>query len=294
MRNIFVSVIIPTWNAEKLLKRNLPLILSALPKPAEVIIIENGSTDHSADYLKALSVKDSRIRPIFKSRNLGFIKGCNLGARVAKGEFLVLLNNDVVPQKGFLEPALRHFKNPEIFAVSFNEGQFGWAKLWWRGGFIHHGVGGKGKKAHISGWASGGSAVFRRSIWHRLGGFDEVYQPFYWEDVDLGYRAWKGGWKIVWEPKSLVEHRHESTISRLDKNFVDLVKERNQLIFAWKNINDFWFNLSQPLGISLRISTGPNYLKVFLAAVSQYCRFPKRKPVLSARTDREILKLFQK
>lgn len=293
MSEIKVSVVIPTWNAEKLLRKNLPLLLKTLPANSEVVVVENGSTDASVDYLKKLVKKDSRIRPIFKKKNLGFIDGCNLGVSLAKGDFVVLLNNDVIPEKGFLVQAMKHFKDPKVFAVSFNEGKFGWAKLWWRGGFVHHGVGGSGKKFHISAWASGGSAVFRKSIWVKLGGFDKVYQPFYWEDFDLGYRAWKQGWKIIWEPRSRVEHRHESTISRLNKSYVDLIRERNQLIFAWRNIDNFWFKISQPFGILLRVLTGPNYLKVLLAAVKQARKFKKSERRVSVLSDRQVLTLFE-
>jgi len=287
-----VSVIIPTWNAEKILKKNLPLTLAALPPDAELIVVENGSIDNSRQILKELAKKDRRLKPIYKRRNLGFIGGCKVGADCAQGEFLVFLNNDVIPEKGFLSPALVHFKDKDVFAVSFNEPQFGWAKIWWRGGFVHHGIGGSGKRAHISAWASGGSAILRKSMWQILGGFDPLFAPFYWEDFDLSFRAWKRGWKIIWEPKAVVHHRHESTISKLDKSYVDLIKERNQILFAWKNISDPLLILSQPFGIALRIATGPNYLKVLVAAAVQWLKLGK-KDRANVRTDREIFNLFK-
>jgi len=225
----------------------------------EIIIVDNGSTDGSVELIKSLTssrvnewlkkkeknnnnnksnslitnslIKNRKItiKLIENKKNLGFIYSCNRGVKEAKGEFVVLLNNDVIPEKGFLEPALKHFEDPKVFAVSFNEQQFGWAKIWWRGGFIHHGVGGAGKKPHISAWASGGSAVYRKSIWQKLGGFDPLYHPFYWEDFDLGYRAWKAGYQIIWEPQAVVHHRHETTISKIDRNYVNLINIRGYL-----------------------------------------------------------------
>jgi len=292
-KKAIVSVIIPTWNAEKILRKNLPKILAALPVDAELIVIENGSTDNSSQLLKEIAKKDKRLKPILKKENLGFIDGCKLGADCAQGDFLVFINNDVIPEPGFLFPALNHFKDKDVFAVSFNEPQFGWAKIWWRGGFIHHGIGGSGKEAHISAWASGGSSIVRRSMWEKLGGFDPLFAPFYWEDFDLSYRAWKRGWKTIWEPNSVVHHKHESTISKLDKSHVDLIKERNQILFAWKNISDPLLRLSQPFGITLRIMTGPNYLKVFVAAIIQWLKLGKKDKV-QIRTDREIFNLFRK
>ena len=303
----------------------------------EIIVIDNGSTDGSKEYLKKLKklaarnweisspatheissdLRQSEInfrkrqranfrqspisqfpnfKVIFNNRNRGFIYSCNRGVKEAKGEFVVLLNSDVVPKKGFLEATLPHFRDPEVFAVSFNEQQFGWAKIWWRGGFIHHGVGGRPNKPHITAWASGGSAVFRKSIWEKLGGFDPLYHPFYWEDFDLGYRAWKAGYKIVWEPKAVVEHRHESTISRLDRQYVEIIKERNQLLFIWKNITNRWWRISNILGVMLRILLGPNYLKVVWSAWRRYRRFAQTKSSKVEQeklSDKEVVGLFK-
>ena len=320
IRGMKLSVVIPNWNGERLLKKNLPLILKVLPRRSEVIIVDDGSQDNSvvlvetfitclqdkqfitqndselAEIKKILSQVANRglqLKLIKNRSNRGFIYSCNRGVREAKGELIVLLNNDVVPQKDFLVPALKHFQDPRVFAVSFNEQQFGWAKIWWRGGFIHHGIGGRDKKAHITAWASGGSAIFRKSIWQKLGGFDPLYHPFYWEDFDLGYRAWKAGYKIIWEPKAIVDHRHESTISKLDQSYVNLIRERNQLLFIWKNIDDFWLRLTHPLGLLLRVATGPNYLKVIWAAWRHYRRQGRPRGKEKKRTDREILNLFK-
>jgi len=320
---MLISVVIPSWNGERLLRKNLPKVLKALPKGAELIVVDDGSTDNSVEYVReltrspvsALRVTRSTtrnpltrnsltrnpqtqltIKLIENKKNRGFIYSCNRGVKEAKGEFVVLLNNDVIPQKGFLEPALKHFNNPKVFAVCFNETQDewgSWARIFWQLGFFNYLPGKETNKPHISGWASGGSAVFRKSMWKKLKGFDKIYEPFYWEDLDLSYRAWKRGWKIIWEPKAKVEHHHASTISRLDRRYVDLIKERNQLLFIWKNIDDFGLRLSHLFGLLLRVLTGPNYLKVILAAWKQYRYFGGPKEKKGVRSDREILRLFK-
>lgn len=286
-----ISVVIPTWNGQKLLEKNLPKVMAALPRGTEVVVVDDGSTDKSIDYLKTL--KSKTLKLIFNKKNKGFIYSVNKGFRQAGGDFVVLLNNDVVPQNNFLTNALSHFADPKVFAVSFNEPQFGWAKIWWRGGFIHHGVGEPAKKPHVSAWASGGSAIFRKSIWNKLKGFDPLYAPFYWEDFDLGYRAWKQGYKIIWEPNSVVKHKHESTVSQIDSSYVDLVKERNQLLFIWKNIDSKFLKFSNVFGIILRIILGPNYLKVFWAARKRYLKFNKPKIAACQLTDHQVLNLFK-
>ncbi len=293
---IQTSIIIPTWNGKKLLEKNLPQVLKTVPDNCEVIVVENGSTDASMQYLNQLKAKSYQLKAIFNDRNLGFIDGCNQGVENSKGEFVVLLNNDVWPKKNFLQPALKHFKNKEVFAVSFNEVNSGggWSDILWYDGFFNYLPGKKTSRPHISGWASGGSAVFRKSMWKKLGGLDPMFAPFFWEDVDLSYRGWKMGWKILWEPKAEVIHKHESTISRFNQNYVNRVKERNQLLFIWKNITDSDLKFKHNLGLIQRVFTGPNYLKVIVEAKKHYAKFGCPKIKNYQRSDKQIFRLFDK
>lgn len=293
---IKTSVIIPTWNGKELLEKNLPQVLKAVPDDCEVIVVENGSKDGSKEYLEKLKVKSEKLKVIFNKENLGFIGGCNQGVAKARGKFVVLLNNDVLPKDNFLQPALNHFNDKNIFAVSFNEvnSDGGWSDILWYDGYFNYLAGEKTIKPHISGWASGGSAVFRKSMWEELSGLDEMFAPFFWEDVDISYRGWKKGWKIIWEPEAKVSHEHESTISRFDQNFVDRVKERNQLLFIWKNITDDDLKFKHKLGLIQRVLTGPNYLKVIRSAKKRYKKFGSPKIEDYKRSDKEIFKLFDK
>ncbi|MDP3888600.1 MAG: glycosyltransferase family 2 protein [bacterium] len=229
-----VTIVIPNWNGRKLLEKNLPSVM--LTKPFEVIVVDDFSTDNSLIFLKE---KYPQVKVIKHSKNLGFGKSCNNGVREAKGEIVVLLNSDVVPEKDFLKYSLPHFKDPQVFAVSFNEPQWSWARIFWKDGLIEHEPGSKSKETHITAWASGGSSAFRKSIWEKLSGFDNLYRPFYWEDIDISYRAWKRGYKVLWEPKSIVHHKHEAVIGKhFSKKYVDYVSQRNRMIFISKNIND--------------------------------------------------------
>ncbi|MFH1601752.1 MAG: glycosyltransferase family 2 protein [Candidatus Shapirobacteria bacterium] len=288
-----ISVVIPVWNGEKLLKKNLPLVFKALPKGTEVILVDDGSKDGSGQYLKNLKTKDYPLKIFINKTNQGFVYSANLGVKKAKSELVLLLNTDVVPQKNFLSPALRHFQDEKVFAVSLAEQGYGWAKIWWRGGFIHIGDGGKSKSFHICAWASGGTGVFRKKMWEELGGFDSLYSPYYWEDFDLGFRAWKQGWKIIWEPKALVFHQHESSTSKVNRQYVNLIKERNQLLFIWKNISNRGWRFANYLGMALRVVLGPNYLKVIMAAKRQYKICGRPMTCEGKLTDRQVLKLFR-
>ena len=86
---------------------------------------------------------------------------------------------------------------------------------------------------------SGCSVAFSKDKLLKLGGYDELFNPFYWEEVDLSYRAWKRGWKILFEPESLVYHQTHSTISDVcSKQYITKISERNRYILVWKNISD--------------------------------------------------------
>jgi len=255
------SIIIPNWNGRKLLEKNLPAVLAT--KPSEVIIVDDASPDDSNAFLEK---NYSQVKLIKHQKNRGFAAGCNSGVKAAKGEIVVLLNLDVVPEKEALERILPSFNDEKVFAVSFNEPEWSWARILWRNGTVEHGPGPKSKETHISAWASGGSAAFRKSIWEELGGFDEIYKPFYWEDTDLSYRAWKRGYKVLWEPKAVVQHQHEAIIGEhFPQKYIDFISERNRLLFIWKNITD-WKMIIEHKFYLLPWLIKPGHLKSLMAA----------------------------
>lgn len=281
-KELFVSVVIPNWNGQSLLQKNLPQVLSAkgLKKNhiLEVIIVDDGSTDESVKFLKKEYA--NKIRLIKHTKNRGFASSVNNGVRMAKGRLVCLLNSDVVPAKDFLVAAVPHFTDQSVFAVGLHEKGAGPAVGFFKNGFIEHRGGTETAKVQFSFWASGGSAVYRRSQWMELKGLDEeLLAPFYWEDVDLGYRAWKHGYKIMWEPKSLVTHEHESTINKTNfqVSFMNRVKERNQLLVIWKNITSDKLFRNHIQGLIKRVLAHPGYLKIVISALKY------RKLVLAKR-----------
>src|SRR3989344_2265330 len=164
------SIIIPSYNTDWLLEKNLPVVLAAVQNTknniAEVILVDDGSEDKSAYIVRK---QFPQVKLIRHTRNRGFSASVNTGARAAKGDLLVLLNTDVLPEKDFLEKIIPLFEDPKVFAVSLNEGGYSWAKAVFEKGFIGHTPGPKDNKLHETFWVSGGSGVFRRSIWNKLG-----------------------------------------------------------------------------------------------------------------------------
>jgi GT2 family glycosyltransferase len=169
-------------------------------------------------------------------------------------------------------------------------------RIYWKDGFMYHNRNPKNENG-INGWAEGGSCMIDREKFLDLHGFDQLYAPFYWEDIDLSYRAWKSGYDVLFNADILVEHHHQSTIGKyFDSKKVTSITFRNQLLFIWKNINTGSF-LSKHFG-SLCILLAKQLLKgdtVYLAATFQaLIRLPA---ALSSRSsyrisDTEILNKF--
>ena len=240
-----VSIIIPTFNGLSLLQKHLPALLGAQEvAESEIVIADDGSTDGTEEWLAA---NVSQARVVCLARNGGFSRACNAAIGVSTGDALLLLNNDVSVAPDFLPPLRQALEaDPSVFAVNSrillpgvparDEGE--------KTGGFHHGIfyvdclPSPSPSAAPTLYATACAALYRRDRVDALGGFDELYSPFYWEDVDLSYRALKRGWRVLYEPRSVVHHQHETTTSRLDPRFKARIRERNQFLFVWKNITD--------------------------------------------------------
>ena len=236
-----VSIIIPNYNGKNSLAKNLPRVLTC--GADEVIVVDDASTDGSVEFLKK---NFSKVKVITKEKNEGFSSTVNLGVEKAQGEIIVLLNQDVQPHENFLKFLTSHFQNENVFGVGCLDESPENGKIVLRGrgvgefkkGFLVHSRGEVDKTDTL--WVSGGSGAFRKELWKKLGGFDSLYDPYYWEDIDLSYRAQKAGFRILFEQKSKVIHQHgESIIEKSFSSFkIKTLAYRNQFFFVWKNITD--------------------------------------------------------
>ncbi len=293
MRNS-ISVIVTNWNGQKLLQKYFESVVKNTPEAKEIIFADDASTDDSLNFIAQLQKKYPKIIIAHRNKNLGFAKNSNLAVKQASGDLVVLLNNDIYTPPGYLQNTLQHFSDDQVFGVGLAEkGNLNWPKLFWKNGYIQYEPVVNYPKSHSAGWLSGGSSIVRKSIFTRLGGFDPVYAPFYSEDLDLGFRAWKSGYTLIWEPKSVVEHHHESTISKFPRHFLNYVKERNRLLTVWRNVSDPTLLWQNRLALVGRCLSGPNYLKIILAAKKQIKKFPP--PIFIPKlTEKEVFSLFTK
>ena len=288
-----VSIVIPNWNGEKKLKQNLPQVLKVRGVD-EIIVVDDGSDDGSVNLIKS---EFPNINLIKKDKNSGFSSTVNRGVKNCKGDLVFLLNNDAVPSHDCVEKVLKYFKNSKVFSVGFNTGgSWAWAKF--HDGFFWHGQSGeKPNEAHQTLWVSGGSGIFRKSIWEELKGLDELFDPFYEEDVDLGYRATKRGYINLWDPSAKVEHYKQKGVieENFSKEYITKIAQRNQLIFIWKNITNPDLIRQHIIALVRKIIFHPKYWSVFIQALGVFVTIvQKRKDEkLQAKlTDQEILNAF--
>ena len=299
-----VSIIIPSWNGRGLLRQALPPLEEATQKlrtPVEIIVVDDGSQDGSPAYLKENFPK---VRVVRHKKNLGFGESCNDGVREAKYNLVYLLNNDMIVDGNFLPPLIKYFeKEKDLFAVTSQvfftdpkkrREESDKTYIRFKKGFftVAHDVEDCGYFSP-SLYGGGGSTLYDKEKFLKLGGFSHLYKPFYAEDLDLGYRAWKRGWKTLYDPRSFVLHKHRGTIGKL-KIDREAIVGKNWLLFYWRNISDPKLWLSHFGFFLVNLALGRIRLKSFfwalrqLPQVIQERREDKQKPSLS---DREVEKV---
>ncbi len=233
-----VSVVIPTYNGIPLLQHNLGAVLNCLRDGDELVLIDDASTDQSVAWITGLfrlelekdtseiqiwkgclklQRKEIALVLIINQQNLRFGASVNRAVKQTSHSLIFLLNNDVSPHPDVLEHLLPHFEDHRVFAVGCHELEHNLGGIsggkntltFERGMFFHNRA--PAMTTGETAWASGGSNLFDKHKWQKLGGFDPDYYPAYWEDVDISHRARKKGWKVLFEAKAVVDHNHEST-----------------------------------------------------------------------------------
>ncbi len=238
-----LSVVVPSWNGKEILRSHLPSMLEAARSvpTAEVIVSDDGSDD-GTDEMLAREFPDVRL--CRRRTRGGFSHAANDGVAASRGAFVVLLNNDMEARGDAFATLVAALEGdralfavvPSIVRVTTGEEEARTRIGFRRGVVFASDDGGAGEDP---GYACGGAMAFRRQEFLGLGGFDPLYSPFYWEDVDLSYRARKRGRRIGRVEGVRVEHDHGRTIrARFDRDAVATVYERNRLLFTWKNLTD--------------------------------------------------------
>ncbi len=241
------SIVIPNWNGRDLLEKYLPSVIAACDFNLgdELIVVDNASTDGSSEWI---TLHFPEVRLLALTENRGFGGGSNAGVSAATNPYVVLLNSDMRVEPDFLAPLLAPFVDERVFAVAaqilFSDPgkrreESGLTQAVWSRGEIAlgHDMNADVPMLYPCFYPGGGSSAFDREKLLTLGGFDHLYRPFYLEDTDLGWEAWKRGWKVLYASDSVVYHEHRGTIGkRFSADYVDSIVEKNRILFHWKHI----------------------------------------------------------
>lgn len=250
-----LAVVILNYNGQHHMAQFLPSVI-AHSTGAEVVVIDNGSTDASLDWLKAHAPS---VRVITLDKNYGFAGGYNEGLKRIQGQYAnyLLMNSDVEVPAGYLPALLSRIQDPQVGAVqpkilSYNEKHL-FEHAGACGGFIDRNGfpfcrgrifseceadSGQYDSARTIFWASGACFLIKSELFHELGGFDAAFFA-HMEEIDLCWRLQHSGYEIWVEPKSKVYHLGGGTLS-YDSPRKTYLNFRNNLFMLVKNQQGFW------------------------------------------------------
>ena len=217
-----VTVVIPSRDGKELLAALLPALVPQV-REGEIIVSDNGSTDGTAVWLAQTY---AGVRVIASPGPLSFAKAVNAGIAAASFRHVLLLNNDMIVEPGFVDALRAAFdKVPDLFCSTAQiffpagvrreeTGKAVWRRLNPLDFPVRCDDPVPGEDLTWVLYGSGGCSLFDTVKLRALGGVNELYEPAYVEDMDFGFQAWKRGWPSVFCAHARVEHRHRATTSR--------------------------------------------------------------------------------
>lgn len=237
-----VTVIIPNYNGMAFMEACMEALAGQTCRDFEVLVVDNGSTDGSVEWLKA-----REIPSVFLAENTGFSGAVNTGIRAAKTPYVILLNNDTEAEPDYVGRLLRAIEgSPRIFSVSPKMIQMYHRDLMDDAGDMYsimgwayqRGVGQEtaryDRPCHIFS-ACAGAAIYRREVFEEIGYFDEMHFA-YLEDIDVGYRAKIAGYYNRYCPEAVVYHVGSGTSGSKYNSFKVKLAARNNVYLNYKNM----------------------------------------------------------
>lgn len=238
-----VSVIIPTYNAKRIISECLDAVLKLDYSNFEILVVDDCSCDATFDFVNK-HYPDIKI--IQTKKNSGFAASVNMGVRNSNGEIIALLNMDTVVRPGWLKPMTTKLTGDASIGlvgskILFPDGktiQHAGGVLRKNGLAFHIGRGyidkGQFDKVREVDYVCGASLGIKRILLNKIGLLDEFYKPLYYEDTDLAYRVKKAGKKVVYLPDSVLIHTENISTHGLSRRFYYFF-HTNRLKFVLKN-----------------------------------------------------------
>ena len=239
------SVIVLAWNGVEYLEHCLDAVLSQDYADFEVIVVDNGSTDGSADLV---AEHYPQVLLICNERNLGFAAGNNVGLRAATGDVLVLLNQDTVVQPGWLAALVSAFEDPTVGVAGCKILDLDGETIQHAGGYLlspiaegkHYGFGerdeGQYNQPREVEYLTGAALAVRRAVFEQVGDLDTQFFPGYYEDADLCVRVHQAGFKVLYWPAAVVHHYGSASFRQGLYNQLYLIFW-NQIRFIFKHFS---------------------------------------------------------
>ncbi|MCC8408378.1 glycosyltransferase [Mucilaginibacter sp. UR6-1] len=241
-----ISVVIPNYNGKVLLQKNLPSIYNALRKIGctfEIIVADDASTDDSISFLNE---HYPDIITTTDTDNKGFSTNINRGIKQANLELVLLLNSDVSIDENYFEHQLVLFEQPDTFGTmgciideangNISEScKYPLSSVYKINKIRNVDI----KNVHhiYTFYLSGANALVNRDKLMQLGGFNELFSPYYHEDLDLSLRAWQNSWKCYYVPASVCRHEVSSTIkSHNSRKKIKTISTRNKLTLHYLHL----------------------------------------------------------
>jgi GT2 family glycosyltransferase len=280
LKDLNISVVIPNYNGVHLFPETLPALYQSLEytgKKYEIIIADDCSTDSSLEFIKRNFPEIILLR---NEKNSGFSATINKGIFAAKNELVLLLNSDVKLTESYFTEQFRYFELPDTFGVMGKI--IGWNDELIQDGAKYPEMQGFKLKTSLnclvenpkenefipSLYLSGANALVRRETLHLLGGFNELYSPFYIEDVDLSVRAWRCGFRCYFEPLAVCRHKTSESIRTKEKKlYIRTIYNRNKFYFHAIHLSGLsfagWLIQTLPELLFRLLSFRTDYLKSF-------------------------------
>jgi GT2 family glycosyltransferase len=244
-----ISVVIPNYNGKELLEKNIPSIYSALKSSNisefEIIISDDASSDDSVDFIKA---NYKEIVLLENKVNKGFSGNSNTGIFKAEKDLVFILNSDVVLTDRYFNHLLPYFDDPDTFGVMSKIIAIDSDKIQDGAKYHNYSFGNIGScKNYISQssnslysfFLSGANALIDRNKLIELNGFNELFNPYFSEDVDLGLRAWRIGYKCYYEHRAICRHPNSATIKKEPSAKVLVIAKRNKIFLHFFHLHRF-------------------------------------------------------
>jgi len=298
--DIRCSLIVVNFNEREVLLDCVESLRAAVSDQDEIIVVDNGSSDGSAD---AVAEAFPQVRLVRLPQNR-YIFGLNDGLAVARGRYVAFCNNDMLVEAAFVEAALPLFDEPDVFAVCARvidrrgrEQGTRTAGVWKHGLLFYEPL------AHSDiptacFFAVGGQAFFRRDLLVALGSIDELLWPMYHEDIELSYRAWKAGYRVAYAPESVCHHLGGHTSGKVfTKAQLRSFVRQNEILTVWKDVTDPWMLFEHLIFLPARLTVAVirrdrGTLTGFVGALRRLPRALKARRQAGRHavlTDREVL-----